>query len=234
MVLSYLAEYVGDMKDKLEILYEDNHVIVVVKPYNILSQSDNTKDIDMLSIIKRYLKDKYHKPGNVYLGLVHRLDRPTSGIMVFAKTSKAAKRLSEELKNNIFHKKYLAVINGNLIKRNGSLEDYLLKDENNSSVISDEKSGKYAKLNYKVISYKNNLSLVEIELITGRHHQIRVQFASRGFPLYGDQRYGIEDKHQLALYAYYLEFIHPISKEKLVFKKYPHGDIWNCFKEELC
>ena len=221
------------MKNDLEILYEDNHLIVVVKPYNILSQSDDTKDIDMLTIIKKYLKEKYNKPGNVYLGLVHRLDRPTSGIMVFAKTSKAAARLSKQMQDNKFTKKYLAIINKTLQENSGTFEDYLLKDKNNNSIISDEKDGKYAKLNYKVIDSKDNLSLVEIELLTGRHHQIRVQFASRGYALYGDQRYGIEDKNQLALYAYCLEFLHPITKEILVFKKYPSGDIWNKFKKEI-
>ncbi len=222
------------MKNKLDILYEDNHIIVVIKPYNILSQADDTKDEDMLTIIKKYIKEKYNKPGNVYLGLVHRLDRPTAGIMVFARTSKAAARLSKQITDNQFHKKYLAVIDGALKENNGSFEDYLLKNSDNSSIITTKEKGKYSKLNYQVISTKDNLSLVEVELITGRHHQIRVQFASRGYPLYGDQRYGVENKEQLALFASYLEFIHPITKEKLIFKKYPSGNIWDKFKEDLC
>lgn len=218
------------MKNNLDVLYEDNHIIVVVKPFNILSQSDDTNDIDMLTIIKSYLKEKYNKPGNVYLGLVHRLDRPTSGIMIFAKTSKAASRLSKEIIENKVNKKYLAIINGTLIEKEGTFEDYLLKDKDFNSKTVDEKTGKYAKLNYKVLKEKDNLSLVEIELITGRHHQIRVQFASRGYPLYGDQRYGIEDRKQLALYAYYLSFIHPVTKEKMEFKKYPEKiGIWTYY-----
>lgn len=218
------------MKNDLEILYEDNHIIVVVKPFNILSQSDDTKDIDMLTLIKSYLKEKYNKPGNVYLGLIHRLDRPTGGIMVFAKTSKAASRLSEQIRLNLFTKKYLAVVNGYLSEKSGAFEDYILKKEDNSSVISN--LGKYAKLEYEVLKEKSNLSLVNILLHTGRHHQIRVQFASRNHPLYGDQRYGKSSKKQLALFAYYLSFNHPVTKEKLEFIKYP--DKVGIWKEFIC
>lgn len=218
------------MKNDLEILYEDNHIIVVVKPFNILSQSDDTKDIDMLTLIKSYLKEKYNKPGNVYLGLIHRLDRPTGGIMVFAKTSKAASRLSEQIRLNLFTKKYLAIVNGYLSEKSGVFEDYILKKEDNSSVISN--LGKYAKLEYEVLKEKYNLSLVNIILHTGRHHQIRVQFASRNHPLYGDQRYGKSSKKQLALFAYYLSFNHPVTKEKLEFIKYP--DKVGIWKEFIC
>lgn len=218
------------MKNDLEILYEDNHIIVVVKPFNILSQSDDTKDIDMLTLIKSYLKEKYNKPGNVYLGLIHRLDRPTGGIMVFAKTSKAASRLSEQIRLNLFTKKYLAVVNGYLSEKSGVFEDYILKKEDNSSIISN--LGKYAKLEYEVLKEKSNLSLVNIILHTGRHHQIRVQFASRNHPLYGDQRYGKSSKKQLALFAYYLSFNHPVTKEKLEFIKYP--DKVGIWKEFIC
>lgn len=218
------------MKNDLEILYEDNHIIVVVKPFNILSQSDDTKDIDMLTLIKSYLKEKYNKPGNVYLGLIHRLDRPTGGIMVFAKTSKAASRLSEQIRLNLFTKKYLAIVNGYFDEKVGVFEDYILKKEDNSSVISN--LGKYAKLEYEVLKEKSNLSLVNILLHTGRHHQIRVQFASRNHPLYGDQRYGETSKKQLALFAYYLSFNHPVTKEKLKFIKYP--DKVGIWKEFIC
>lgn len=218
------------MKNDLEILYEDNHIIVVVKPFNILSQSDDTKDIDMLTLIKSYLKEKYNKPGNVYLGLIHRLDRPTGGIMVFAKTSKAASRLSKQIRLNLFTKKYLAIVNGYFDEKVGVFEDYILKKEDNSSVISN--LGKYAKLEYEVLKEKSNLSLVNILLHTGRHHQIRVQFASRNHPLYGDQRYGKSSKKQLALFAYYLSFNHPVTKEKLEFIKYP--DKVGIWKEFIC
>lgn len=214
------------MKNNLNILYEDNHLIVVVKPYNVLSQSDNTKDIDMLTIIKNYIKEKYNKPGNVYLGLVHRLDRPTGGIMVFAKTSKAASRLSKQIKDNKFTKKYLAVVHGILEKKENTLVNYLKKDENNNSLITNEKDGKYAKLHYKVLKESKDYSVLDILLETGRHHQIRVQLKNIGHPLYGDQRYGLNDKKQLGLFAYHLEFYHPVTKEKLIFEYMPKEEIF--------
>lgn len=217
------------MKNNLEILYEDNHLIVVIKKPNILSQSDITKDLDMLTIIKKYLKEKYNKKGNVYLGLVHRLDRPTGGIMVFAKTSKAAKRLSQQIKNKTFKKSYLAVVY-NLKEKQGTFIDYLEKDKNNNSKITTKEKGKYSELNYKLLETKNNLSLVKINLITGRHHQIRVQFSKRGYPLYGDKRYNKDETHKpLALYAYKLEFTHPTTKEKLTFVNYPNYGIFKEF-----
>ena len=204
----------------LKIFYEDNHIIVVEKKANILSQADSTKDIDMLTIIKKYIKEKYNKPGNVYLGLVHRLDRPVGGIMVFAKTSKAASRLSEEVRNHTLKKTYLAVVHGILDKSDGVFSDYLKKIGNGNTIVTTKNDGKYSELHYKVLSYnkKDKQTLVEINLITGRHHQIRVQFASRGYPLCGDQRYGKEDKTQIALYAYKLEFIHPVTKENMIFE----------------
>lgn len=217
----------------LEIIYEDNHIIVVIKPYNILSQSDNTKDIDMLSLLKRYLKAKYNKPGNVYLGLIHRLDRPVGGVMVFAKTSKAATRLSEQIRNHTFKKTYLAIIHGIELNNEEYFTDYIVKKEDNSSNITDVNHGKLCKLFYRVIErdYKHNLTLVEIELMTGRHHQIRVQFASRGYPLYGDQRYGYQDKKQIALFAKRVEFIHPIKKQLMIFEHNPPVEgIWLRFK----
>ena len=204
----------------LKIFYEDNHIIVVEKKANILSQADSTKDIDMLTIIKKYIKEKYNRPGNVYLGLVHRLDRPVGGIMVFAKTSKAASRLSEAVRNHTLKKTYLAVVHGILEKSDGVFSDYLKKIGNGNTIVTTKNDGKYSELHYKVLSYnkKDKQTLVEINLITGRHHQIRVQFASRGYPLCGDQRYGKEDKTQIALYAYKLEFIHPVTKENMIFE----------------
>lgn len=222
------------MINNLEILYEDNHIIVVVKPNNILSQSDNTNDIDMLTIIKDYLKRKYNKPGNVYLGLVHRLDRPVSGVMVFAKTSKAASRLSEQVRNHVLKKKYMAIVyDDGSLKDEDTFIDYIYKDKDNSSKIVDEKRGKYSELSYHVIQRDKsvNLTLVDIELTTGRHHQIRVQFASRNHPLFGDQRYGKQDKNQIALHAYRLEFVHPTKREKMVFISKPsNGSKWSNFE----
>ena len=204
--------------NKLKIFYEDNHIIVVEKPFNVLSQADSTKDIDMLTIVKEYIKEKYNKPGNVYLGLVHRLDRPVGGLMVFARTSKAASRLSEQVRTHKFSKKYLAVIEGK-IKDEDTFVDYLEKKDNGNTIVTDKEHGKYAELSYKVIEYdkKEDKSLIEIDLKTGRHHQIRVQFSSRGYPLCGDQRYGKEDNTQIALYAYELSFYHPTTNEKMTF-----------------
>lgn len=210
--------------NKLEVLYEDNHIIVVVKPNNVLSQSDNTNDLDMLTIVKDYLKEKYNKPGNVYLGLVHRLDRPVGGIMVFAKTSKAASRLSEQVRNGNFKKKYMAIVHDDgTLKDDDTFIDYIAKTNDNSSKIVNANIGKYSELHYHIIekNKQKKLTIVDIELKTGRHHQIRVQFASRSHPLFGDQRYGKEDKKQIALWAYYLEFYHPVTKEKLIFVNKP-------------
>ena len=221
----------------LKVLYEDNHIIVVIKPYNIPSQSDKTNDIDMLSLVKEYIKEKYQKPGNVYVGLVHRLDRPVGGIMVFAKTSKAASRLSESIRNKSFSKTYLAVVNGKFEKQNGVLENYLWKDEalNMSKVVGKDKKGaKLARLTYEVLTEKNDLSLVKINLETGRHHQIRVQFASRNHSLYGDQKYGTRGRgKQLCLWAYKLSFAHPTTKEHLEFTDYPEPiGSWVILKDE--
>lgn len=212
---------------KLKVIFEDNHIIVVEKPVNIPSQSDKTGNIDMLTIIKEYLKEKYNKPGNVYLGLIHRLDRPVGGVMVFAKTSKAAARLSEEVREKIFQKIYLAVVNGKMEHKKGLLEDYLLKNEkNNMSKVVKEgtKNGKYASLDYEVMRYneKIDLSLLKIALHTGRHHQIRVQLSSRNHSIYGDQKYGGRGHgKQIALWAYSLKILHPITKKEMTFISIP-------------
>ena len=213
--------------ENLKVIYEDNHIIVVEKPVNIPSQGDKTGDIDMLSIIKAYLKEKYNKPGEVYLGLVHRLDRPTGGVMVFAKTSKAASRLSEQVRNKEMHKQYLCIVDGKMEEKQGTFKDYLYKNEKtNTSRIAkpNEKNAKEAILDYEVIKYNEeiNLSVIKVNLHTGRHHQIRVQFASRNHSLYGDQKYGTRGRgKQLALWAFSLSFKHPTTKEVLLFEDYP-------------
>ncbi|MBR2679099.1 MAG: RluA family pseudouridine synthase [Bacilli bacterium] len=215
--------------NKLEVLYEDNHIIVVIKPCNVLSQGDNTGDFSMVEIVKEYLKEKYNKPGNVYLGLVHRLDRPVGGIMVFAKTSKAASRLSKSFLEHKVTKKYLAIIHGRMDKK-GKLVDYLERTSNGNTIVS--KNGKEAVLTYEELEYNkdNDCSLISVDLETGRHHQIRVQFASRGHYLLGDQRYGVEDKQQICLYCYYLAFEHPVTKQVLEFKKNPENKgYWTMF-----
>ena len=222
----------GKAVNKLRVLYEDNHVIVVVKEKNVLSQADNTHDIDMLTIIKKYLKEKYNKPGNVYLGLVHRLDRPVSGIMVFAKTSKAASRLSDQVRKKEIKKTYMAVVKGIIKKDEVTFVDYLLKLDNGNTIVTTKDKGKESVLTYKVLkrNYEKKETLVSIDLKTGRHHQIRVQFASRGYPLCGDQRYGKSDKTQIALCAYKLEFIHPTTKQLMKFEiEKPLDTYWTDF-----
>ena len=208
----------GKVMSKLNVLYEDNHVIVVEKPINVLSQGDATGDKDLLTMVKEYVKIKYNKPGNVYIGLVHRLDRPVGGVMVFARSSKAASRLNKEQLEHGFSKKYLAVVNGILKEKHGQFVDKLLKLNDGNTIVSNK--GKEAILNYEVL--KENLStkhsLVSVKLVTGRHHQIRVQFASRGHALCGDQRYGKKNGTQIALYAYKLQLNHPITKEAMTFE----------------
>ena len=215
------------MEEDLKVIYEDNHIIVVEKPVNIPSQGDKTGDVDMLTIIKEYLKEKYNKPGNVYLGLIHRLDRPVGGVMVFAKTSKAAARLSEQVRDKVFKKKYLVIANGKFDKETGVLSDYLLKNErkNMSRVVPEgTKNSKYAELDYEILKYdaELNLSVLKINLHTGRHHQIRVQLSSRNRSIYGDQKYGGRGHgKQICLWAYELTINHPITKEEMTFKSIP-------------
>ena len=210
----------GKVMTKLNVLYEDNHIIVVEKPINVLSQADITRDLDLLSMVKEYIKEKYNKPGNVYVGLVHRLDRPVGGVMVFAKTSKAAARLSKDIKEHRFYKEYLAVVDG-VLKTDDTFIDKIERMDNGMSKISSK--GKEAILDYKVLNINKDTkhTLVSISLKTGRHHQIRLQFAYRGFALCGDQRYGKKDLTQLALFAYKLSFIHPVKKEKMEFSIVP-------------
>lgn len=212
---------------QVKILYEDNHIIVVEKPPNIPSQGDKTGDQDMLTIIKEYIKEKYNKPGNVYLGLVHRLDRPVGGVMVFAKTSKAAARLSEQVRNKTFQKEYLVIVDGKLENNKGTLENYLLKNEKNniSKVVTENtKNAKYAKLDYEILKYNDeiDLSVLKILLYTGRHHQIRVQLSNIGHSICGDQKYGTRGRgKQISLWAYKLTIEHPITKETMTFTAVP-------------
>lgn len=217
-----------------KVIYEDNHLLVVEKPQNVLVQADNTNDLDLLTSLKKYIKEKYNKPGEVYLGLVHRLDRPVGGVMVFARTSKAASRLSNMIRMHEFEKNYLAIVEGK-VPDEGVFEDYLLKLENENKTIVD-KNGKYSKLSYKLLSYKDGLSLVKIKLDTGRSHQIRVQFSSRGYALWGDQKYNSKAKvgEQIALWSYELKFKHPVREELMNFKcnpplKYP----WTLFGDVI-
>lgn len=216
----------------INIIYEDNHLLVVEKPINVPVQEDNSKDLDFLNILKKYIKKRDNKSGNVYLGLVHRLDRPVGGIMVFAKTSKCASRLSRQVQEHTFKKVYYAVLMNKIIKEKDTLIDYLLKDEKNN-IVKIDKKGKQAILEYELIEYANNMSLVKINLKTGRSHQIRVQFSSRGYPLYGDHKYNQQaNKYSaIALYAQSISFYHPTTKEYLTFEiKIPNKYPWTIFK----
>ena len=215
----------------INILFEDNHLLVVHKPANMPVCLDSSNDIDLLSKLKEYIKIKYNKPGNVYLGLVHRLDRPVEGLIVFAKTSKAASRLTTQIQNNKLQKTYYAIVE-NKPQKEGTFTDYLYKDQiKNTSYVTTENKGKKSILEYTLITHKDNLSLVKINLITGRHHQIRVQFSHHGYPLYGDHRYNKKfinsNKENIALIAKKLSFYHPTTNEQLTFeidlpKKYPY------------
>lgn len=211
----------------INILYEDNHVLCVVKPANLPVQADNTKDEDLLTLVKQYLKEKYNKPGNVYLGLVHRLDRPVGGAMILAKTSKAASRLSESIRVRAIDKVYYAILDGVPKKQSDTLVDYLTKDTKTNIVsVTNAKVGKKSILHYQVLATKNGHTLVEIHLETGRPHQIRVQFASRNLPLVGDQRYNKNAKKvQIALWAVSLTFPHPTTKDKITIHSDP-PEIW--------
>ncbi len=215
--------------DELTILHEDNHIIVVMKPQGLPSCGDESGDDNMLDQVRRYVKEKYNKPGNVYIGLIHRLDRPTGGIMVFAKTSKAASRLAEQMRSGDFEKKYLAVLVGVPKEAQGTLVNYLKKNPVNNMVYictQTTDGAKLASLDYKVLEEKGGYCLAEIKLHTGRTHQIRVQMAGISHPVYGDMRYGGESakKGNLALWAYSLSFTHPVTKERLRFLLEPPAE----------
>lgn len=219
----------------MEILYEDNHLLVVYKEAGILAQADGSDKLDILTLGKAYLKDKYNKPGNVYLGLVHRLDLNTEGVMVLAKTSKAAKRLSLAIKDNLFTKEYLAVVEG--VVTTGILENYLYKNEKEKkSYIRND--GKLARLEYNSLFNKkidNNMTTIcKIKLETGRFHQIRAQFANINHPLYGDKKYGSRNiSRYCVLQAYKLIFKHPVTNEEMIFIRIDNDNYFKGVKDYL-
>lgn len=219
---------------KLEILYEDNHIIVVNKPPGMLSQGDMTGDEDMLTILRSYIKEKYNKPGNVFIGLVHRLDRPVGGLMVFARTSKAASRLSQQIVDLKLNKEYICVCKG--IPPEGKWVHYLEKNSrtNTSKVVRDGARGsKRARLDCEVLKTIDNESICKVKLFTGRSHQIRVQFLAQGCPLIGDIKYNTDAKRGtwIALFSKRLMFWHPTKKEKMVFElELPDRMPWTKFK----
>lgn len=210
----------------VRVLHEDNHILVAIKPYNMPSQADSSGDPDMLNALKEYIKHKYNKPGNVYLGLVHRLDRPAGGLMLFARTSKAAARLAAAMQNHEIEKTYLCRCKGIPSREKGSMEDWLLKETGNNVrvVAAGTSSSRTARLDYEVLSERDGNALCRVRLITGRPHQIRVQFASRNLPLLGDARYG-DGGRQLALWSWRLAFIHPVNKQQMAFEQYPPTEL---------
>ena len=218
------------------ILYEDNHVLVAVKPPNMLSQADSTRDPDILTLLKEYLREKYHKPGNVYLGLVHRLDRPVGGLMVFARTSKAAARLDAQMREHEMGRQYRCVADGE-VENEFTLTDYLIHDEiKNREVVceADVKGGKLAILHGRCIDRRDGTALCAIRLETGRKHQIRAQMSNIGAPLWGDNRYGRGiPGQQIALWGYKLTFRHPTQGEIMTFHSMPEGNIWNIYADLL-
>lgn len=225
-----------NLQYKPEILFEDNHLLVVHKPANMPVQADSSNDPDLQNVLKTYLIEKYNKPGDAFLGIVHRLDRPTTGIMLFAKTSKAASRLSDQFRRRNIKKTYWAVVEGEPPLR-GSLNDYLWKNKDSNVVLVKDKNQPQAKsaiLSYKNMGFKDGLSLLEIELETGRSHQIRVQFSNAGFPLWGDYKYGSTKQPQnriLALLACQIGFNHPTQKNFMQFTtKLPTEYPWNLFE----
>lgn len=209
----------------ISVLFEDNHLLVVEKPYGVPSQADETGDADMLSMAKAYIKEKYGKPGEAYLGLVHRLDRPTSGVMVFARTSKAAARLSAQMRSGEFEKTYLAVLKARPEPAQGELWHWLVKDEaaHIARVAQPHTPGsREAGLCYEVLQEKEGLFLVKVRLKTGRFHQIRAQFSAIGCSVYGDMKYGARDvKAPLALHACRVCLIHPTRRERICFDSRP-------------
>ena len=232
-----MGEIIRAGRFSIPVLYEDNHLLVVVKPPNLPSQGDRSGDLSLLDALKGYIGEKYHKPGAVYLGLVHRLDRPVGGVMVFARTSKAASRLSEAFRSHAQDRRYLAVVEG-AVEAPLALEDHLLKDSRTGMVrvvAPDAPGAKLARLASRPLACREGLTLMDVELFTGRAHQIRVQHAHAGHPLWGDMRYGRgESGRQIALWAYRLVLEHPTRRERMRFCAPPPLEgPWARFRAEI-
>lgn len=215
----------------MEIVYEDNHIIVVRKESGEIVQGDKTGDKPMVEYLKDYIKEKYHKPGNVFCGVVHRIDRPVAGLVVFARTSKALTRLNEMLRKGEIHKTYWALVEGRVSQTEGELTDWLLSDGrlNKTRVVSEgTPDAKLSRLRYRTVAVGDRYSLLEITLLTGRKHQIRAQLSAMGHPIKGDLKYGARRSNAgggISLVAKHLEFIHPVSKEQMDFDTSPLGDM---------
>lgn len=218
------------------ILFEDNHLIVVNKLPSEIVQGDKTGDVSLLDDVKAYIKEKYDKPGNVFAGLVHRIDRPVSGAIIFAKTSKALSRMTQMVKKRNFQKIYLALVKNRPPKEADVLENHLVKNEKlNKSFVTaaSTKEAKLARLSYRIVGKSDRYYLLEIELFTGRHHQIRCQLAHIGCPIKGDLKYGYPRSNpdaSISLHAYRISFEHPVQKQQItIVAPPPETKIWNCF-----
>jgi 23S rRNA pseudouridine1911/1915/1917 synthase len=229
-----MAEKIISTKDNLQILHEDNHIIVVNKRVGDIVQGDKTGDKPLSEVVKEYIKNKYDKPGEVFLGVVHRLDRPTTGIVIFARTSKALTRLNELFSNRETQKTYWAVVKNKPSKTEDKLVHYLKRNEKNNTSKAHSKEvpdSKLASLDYKIIKELNNYFALEINLHTGRHHQIRAQLQAIGCPIKGDLKYGFDRSNPdggIHLHARKLTFIHPVSKENInIVAATPNDAIWN-------
>lgn len=221
----------------MNILYEDNHIIVVNKQCCELVQGDSTGDITLSDKVKKYLADKYNKPGDVFLGVVHRLDRPVSGLVLFARTSKALTRLNRMFREKEITKKYIAVVRDRPPAEEGKLRHWLKKNEKQNKSYAYErevKGSKEALLTYKLASRTDRYYVIEIDLHTGRHHQIRCQLAAAGCPIKGDLKYGFPRSNNdgsISLHAWKLSFVHPVKKGKMeIVAPLPSGDIWSKLK----
>lgn len=221
----------------MTVVYEDNHLIIVNKTASEIVQGDKTGDTPLSETVKQYIKEKYAKPGNVFLGVVHRLDRPVSGLVVFAKTSKALARLNEMFRNSEVKKTYWAIVKQRPPQDDGELVNYLVRNEKqNKSYAYDKevKNSKKAVLHYRLIGHSQNYFLLEVDLKTGRHHQIRCQLAKMGCPIKGDLKYGFARSNpdgSICLHAHRVKFVHPVSKELIdVTAPLPPGNLWNGFE----
>lgn len=229
-----MAEKIVSTKDNLQILHEDNHIIVINKRVGDIVQGDKTGDKPLSEIVKEYIKDKYNKPGEVFLGVVHRLDRPTTGIIVFAKTSKALERLNKMFSERETNKTYWAVVKNKPPKAEDNLIHFLKRNEKNNTSkahLKEVPESKKASLDYKIIKELNNYFVLEINLHTGRHHQIRAQLQAIGCSIKGDLKYGFDRSNPdggIHLHARKLAFIHPVSKEQIeIIAPTPSDAIWN-------
>ncbi len=222
-----------------QVLYEDNHLIAINKEAGDLVQGDKTGDRTLADDVKEYLKEKYHKPGNVYLGIPHRLDRPTTGIVIYAKTDKALSRLSDMFKTSAVHKIYWAIVDKAPERKEGELIHYIVRNsENNKSVAltKEVKGSKIAKLSYRIIASSDKYYLLEIVLHTGRHHQIRAQLAALGIHIKGDLKYGAARSNPdggISLHARKVSFVHPVKKEEItIIAPPPRNPLWDYFLKE--